>query len=303
MSNMSKKILSKNSRRDERTAYLMILPFVLAFAVFKLYPMLYGILVSFWRRNSLRTRASTDFAGLDNYITALQTSTVWTSFLHSIIFSVIYVVLVMILGFIVALLFNQRFKGRTAVRTMFYMPYVTNMIAVGIVFKYMLNPTRGPVNAIWRLFGQTGPEWFNSPVLALPTVTVVAVWAALAFVIITILAALQDVPEELFEVAEIEGAGRWQRIRYVVLPMIAPTLFMLLTICIINSFRNYTTIVALTNGGPGTASRILSLQIYEDAFTYAKYGVASAEGVMFAAFIIAINAIVSKVRSKCLERL
>ena len=300
---MSKTRLSKSARRDERTAYLLILPFVLAFAVFKLYPMLYGILVSFWKRNSLRTRASTDFAGLENYITAVKTSTVWTSFLHSIIFSVIYVVLVMILGFIIAVLYNKKFKGRTAVRTMFYMPYVTNMIAVGIVFKYMLNPTHGPVNALWRVFGSTGPQWFNSPMLALPTATVIAVWAALAFVIITILAALQDVPEELFEVAEIEGAGRMQRIRYVILPMIAPTLFMLLTICIINSFRNYTTIVALTNGGPGTASRVLSLQIYEDAFTYSKYGVASAEGVLFAAFIIAVNAIVSKVRSRCLERL
>ena len=300
---MSRSRLSKSRKTEERIGYIFILPFVLMFTLFKLYPMLYGILVSFWQRNSLRTRMSTAFAGLENYSTVIHTSTFWSSLGHSVVFSLLYVTLLMVVGFIVAMLFNRDFKGRTAVRTMFYMPYVTNMIAVGIVFKYMLNPTRGPVNAIWRLFGQTGPEWFNSPVLALPTVTVVAVWAALAFVIITILAALQDVPEELFEVAEIEGAGRWQRIRYVVLPMIAPTLFMLLTICIINSFRNYTTIVALTNGGPGTASRILSLQIYEDAFTYAKYGVASAEGVMFAAFIIAINAIVSKVRSKCLERL
>ncbi len=300
---MSRSRLSKSRKTEERIGYIFILPFVLMFTLFKLYPMLYGILVSFWQRNSLRTRMSTAFAGLENYSTVIHTSTFWSSLGHSVVFSLLYVTLLMVVGFIVAMLFNRDFKGRTAVRTMFYMPYVTNMIAVGIVFKFMLNPTRGPVNAIWRLFGSEGPKWFTSPALALPTATVIAAWAALAFNIITILAALQEVPDELFEVAEIEGATRMQKIRYVVLPMIAPALFMLLTITIINSFRNYTAIVALTDGGPGTSSRVLSLQIYDDAFTYSKYGVAAAEGVLFAAFIIVVNAIVSKVRNKCLERL
>lgn len=300
---MKKSILSKSQKRDERTAYLFVLPFILMFALFKLYPMIYGIMVSFWQRNSLRSRLSTAFAGLANYKTVLSTSTFWTSLGHSLVFSFIYVVLLMLIGFVIAMFFNKKFYGRTAVRTMFYLPYVTNMIAVGIVFKYMLNPTQGPVNAIFRLFGFAGPQWFSSPRLALVTATVIAVWAALAFNVITILAALQDVPADLFEVAEIEGASRIQKIRYVVIPIIAPALFMLLTITIINSFKNYTTIVALTNGGPGTSSRVLSLQIYDDAFTYSKYAVASAEGVLFAILIIFINAIVSKVRDKCLKSL
>ena len=202
----------------------------------------------------------------------------------------------MVLGFIFAVLFNTPFKGRKAVRTMFYMPYVTNIIAVGIVFKYLLNPTKGPVNAIFRLFGAEGPKWLSSPVMALPTAAVIGAWLALAFNIITVLAALQEIPNELYEVAELEGATFSQRIRHIILPMLVPALFMLLTITVINSFKSYTTIVALTGGGPGTSTRTLSYQIYEDAFTYMKFSIASAEGVLMTLVIIVVNAILGRVR-------
>ena len=179
---------------------------------------------------------------------------------------------------------------------MFYMPYVTNIIAVGIVFKYLLNPTKGPVNAIFRLFGAEGPKWLSSPVMALPTAAVIGAWLALAFNIITVLAALQEIPNELYEVAELEGATFFQRIRHIILPMLVPALFMLLTITVINSFKSYTTIVALTGGGPGTSTRTLSYQIYEDAFTYMKFSIASAEGVLMTLVIIVVNAILGRVR-------
>ena len=212
-------------------------------------------------------------------------------------FALIYTVVIMFFGFIVAVLFNRKFHGRVFVRTCFYMPYVTNMIAVGVVFKYLLNPTRGPVNAIFRALGVTAPKWLNSPTLALPTTAVIAAWAALAFNVITCLAELQDIPKDLYEVSDLEGASFWQKIRYVILPELAPTLFMLLTITLINSFKNYAVIVGLTGGGPGTASRVLSLQIYEDAFNNMKFGLASAEGVLFTFVIIILNKAVNVWRS------
>ena len=277
--------------------YLLIAPFLLMFAVFKLYPMLYGIAVGFWDRNSEMKLLDTTFVGLSNYITVLKSASFWEAFAHSIVFSVIYIVFLMVFGFLAAVLLNRKFWGRTAVRTCFYIPYVTNMIAVGIVFKYLLNPVRGPVNAIFRLFGASGPGWLSSPVMALPTAAVIAGWAALAFHIITCLAALQDIPADMYEVADIEGAGFWQKLRYIVLPYLTPTLFMLLTITLINSFRNYTAIVGLTGGGPGTSSKVVSLLIYDDAFNFMKFSIASAEGVIFTLFIIIVNRIFTKVRS------
>ena len=267
------------------------------FAIFKLYPMIYGFIVSFWDRNSEMKLLDTTFVGFDNYISVLKSRSFWEAFGHSIVFSVIYIAFLMVFGFLAAVMLNRKFLGRTAVRTCFYIPYVTNMIAVGIVFKYLLNPTRGPVNAIFRLFGASGPKWFSSPVLALPAAAVVAAWAALAFHIITCLAALQEIPQDVYEVADIEGATPLQKIRYIVLPYLMPTLFMLLTITLINSFRNYTAIVGLTGGGPGTSSKVVSLLIYDDAFNFLKFSIASAEGVIFTVFIIIVNRIFTKARS------
>ena len=284
-------------RQEERMGYLFILPFLAMFAIFKLYPMIYGFIVSFWDRNSEMKLLDTTFVGFDNYIRVLKSRSFWEAFGHSIVFSVIYIAFLMVFGFLAAVMLNRKFLGRTAVRTCFYIPYVTNMIAVGIVFKYLLNPTRGPVNAIFRLFGASGPKWFSSPVLALPAAAVVAAWAALAFHIITCLAALQEIPQDVYEVADIEGATPLQKIRYIVLPYLMPTLFMLLTITLINSFRNYTAIVGLTGGGPGTSSKVVSLLIYDDAFNFLKFSIASAEGVIFTVFIIIVNRIFTKARS------
>ncbi len=292
----------KTKRKNENVAYLFILPFVLMFAIFKLYPMIYGFCVSFLDRNSIKKLTSTNFVGLQNYIKVLKSPTFWQTLGHTFIFAFVYTLFVMFFGYLFGVLFNKKFKGRTAVRTMFYMPYVTNMIAVGIVFKYLLNPTKGPVNAIFRLFGATGPKWLTSPMMALPTAALIGGWVALAFNIITVLAAMQDIPNELYEVAEIEGATFFERLRYVITPMLMPTLFMLLTITLINSFKSYTTIVGLTNGGPGTSSRTLSFQIYEDAFTYMKFGIASAEGVIFTAIIILVNKIFTKARTSWEKR-
>ncbi len=285
------------TRLEEKIAYLFIAPFLVMFALFKLYPMIYGFVVSFWDRNSEMKLLNTTFVGLENYIDVLTNRSFWQAFGHSIVFSVIYIIFLMVFGFIIAVILNRKFAGRTVVRTCFYIPYVTNMIAVGIVFKYLLNPTRGPVNAIFRLFGAEGPRWFSSPSLALPAAAVVAAWAALAFHIITCLAALQEIPQDVYEVAEIEGATFMQKVVKIVLPYLTPTLFMLLTITLINSFRNYTAIVGLTGGGPGTSSKVVSLLIYDDAFNFMKFSIASAEGVIFTLFIIIVNSIFTKARS------
>ena len=291
--------LKGRSRKNGETAtgYLMIAPFLGMFAVFKLYPMIYGIAVGFWDRNSEMKLLDTTFVGFDNYATVLKSSSFWEAFGHSIVYSVIYIAFLMVFGFLIAVLLNRKFRGRTAVRTCFYIPYVTNMIAVGIVFKYLLNPSRGPVNAIFRFFGTDGPGWLSSPAMALPTAAIIAGWTALAFHIITCLAALQDIPADMYEVADIEGAGFWQKMRYIVIPYLTPTLFMLLTITLINSFRNYTAIAGLTGGGPGTSSKVVSSLIYDDAFNFLAFSRASAEGVIFTVFIIIVNWMFTKARS------
>ncbi len=189
------------------------------------------------------------------------------------------------------------FRGRTATRTMFYMPYVTNLIAIGVVWNYILNPYKGPVNRLLRSLGiaeQSLPLWLSGNNSALPVAALIHTWVGLAFPVITLLAALQQVPRSLIEVADLEGAGLLQRLRYVILPSLKPAILFILTITIINSFKNYTVIMALTEGGPGTATQVASMQIYADAFKYFKLGIASAEGTLLALIIFIINSLIQR---------
>ena len=291
------KTIKDQKRKYENLAYLFILPFVAIFVTFKIVPILYGLFISVLDRNTIKKAMTTTFVGFRNFQKVFASETFWKSFKNSLIFASVYIVLRMVLGFFIAILLNRKFRGRTVVRTMFYMPYVTNVIAIGIVFQYLLNPFTGPVNSIFRAFGAQGPKWLLSADLALPVTAVVAVWIAVTFNVITILAAMQDIPDSLYEVADIEGANEWQKIRYITFPLLIPTLFTLLTLVIIASFKSYNIIMALTEGGPGGASRTLSFKIYEDSFLYNYYSIGAAESVFFATFIIIINRIFNRIRS------
>lgn len=291
------KSIRQSKTRQDNLAYLFILPFVAIFVIFKIVPILYGLFISFLDRNTIRKALSMNFIGFRNFQKVFQSEAFWKAFGNSMVFALVYIVLRMVLGFFLAIMLNRRFRGRTAIRTMVYMPYVTNVIAIGIVFQYLLDPYNGPVNAIFRAFGVQGPMWLLSTRTALPVTAVVAVWIAVTFNVITLLAAMQDIPQSLYEVADMEGANSWQKIRYITFPLLIPTLFTLLTLVIIASFKSYNIIMALTEGGPGGASRTLSFKIYEDSFLYGFYSIGAAESVFFATFIIIINRFFNRMRS------
>lgn len=292
---------SKNSklynRREAFIAAIYIAPFLLLFLLFNLYPMVFGVILSFLDRNSIGKFFSNNFIGFQNYKNVLQNQTVRESFAHSIYFSTIYIVLIIAVALPVAIVFNKKFIGRKIVRTMFYMPYVTNMIAIGIVWKYILNPYNGPINQFLMKIGVSEnnlPMWLTGLNSALFTTAVISVWIGITFQIIIFLAALQDIPEELYEATAIEGANKLQTFWFITLPMLTPTIYFVLTLTIIDAFKNFTIISALTNGGPGTATNVISYQIYTDAFVYMKFSYGAAEGVLLTLFILLITSIVRR---------
>lgn len=288
-------------KQEAKTAFLFVLPFLLFFLVFKFYPLVYGVVVSFLDQNSIRKLNSRQFMGFVNYVRVLSSPTVLLSFVHTIQYSLLYVGMTMVFSLTLALYLNREFPGRTTVRTMVYMPYVTNLIAVGIVWKYLLNPFEGPVNTILRTLGVGEgylPQWLSGTGMALPTTAFISTWVTLAFSIITVLAALQEIPKDLYEVADIEGVTKMQKLRYITFPSLKPTLGFLLMMNVINSFKNYTVVVALTNGGPGNATRVSSFQIYEDAFKYYKFSYSSAHAVLLTLFILLVTLILMQLRKR-----
>jgi len=283
---------SRYHAREQRTALLFIAPFFFGFVLFNLLPLFYSVFLSLVDFNTLGEVRTDVFVGLRNYLRIFEDRLALASYARSIYFSVIYVVLIIALSLFLALLLNRDLYLRTLSRTMIHLPYVANVIAIGIVWAIVLNPFEGPINALLKLLGvreSALPQWLLGVKSSLPTVAAIKVWQNLAFQTIVFLAALQEVPQELYECAEIDGAGWWRKLTRITLPMISPTMFFLVVVTVIGSFNSLAIVRALTGGGPGSATRIITLFIYEQAFKYSYYSYAAALACLLFLFILAVT--------------
>ena len=279
-------------RSDTITGLVFVLPFIAGFVLFRLLPLIYGFILSFMDYNSLAKFGNAGFHGFKNYLSVLSQPIVRTSFLRSFHFTIMYTGGILALSLLTATILNKKFFLRTFSRTLIYLPYVSNIIAVGIVWAIVLNPNNGPVNTFFREIGvpqDSLPRWLLGLDTALPTVALINIWLNLAFQTIVFLAALQDVPIELYECSELDGISPTGKFFHITLPLISPTTFYLLIVTIIGSFQNYALVRALTNGGPGTSTRVISLNMYEDAFLYTRFSYASAQAILLFGIILIIT--------------
>jgi multiple sugar transport system permease protein len=274
----------RRSVKETITGYLFITPYLIGFLIFQGIPFLMAFVLGFTNIKLISKLAGSKFIGFQNFIRMFNDWEVMSALGRSGLYSLIYVPLIMIMGFAFAYLINQKIYARNLIRTMIFLPYVSNIMAVAVIFKLLLNPN-GPI--LGTLKAMTGVA-VNSPLYsltwALPIVVFISVWSGMGLNMITFLAALQNVPKELLEAAEIDGATRWDKIRSVIIPVITPTSFFLLISSIITSLQNFTIIQAMTKGGPGQATTVLSVSIVETAFT--KYDTAYASTQAIVLFII-----------------
>jgi multiple sugar transport system permease protein len=288
-------------RSEGRVALLFVAPFFIGFAVFNLLPLFYSVFLSLVNFNSFGEIRLREFFGVRNYLRAFEDRLAMTSYARTFLFSLIYVVGIIVLSFFTALLLNRKLYLRTVSRTLIYMPYVANVVAIGIVWSIVLNPFEGPVNSFLRLLGMPEkvlPQWLTGVRSSLPTVAAIKVWQNLAFQTIVFLAALQDVPKELYECSEIDGAGWWRKLIHITLPMISPTTFFLVVITVIGSFNSFSIVKALTDGGPGNATRIITVFIYEQAMRYSYYSYANALACLLFVFILVVTVIQWKAQTR-----
>ncbi|GHI00042.1 carbohydrate ABC transporter permease [Neobacillus kokaensis] len=276
--------------QEKGAAVLFILPFLIGFLTFNIFPIIYSFVISFMDYNTLKPLSEANFIGFENYIHLLRDKIAMSAFLNSFYYTLIYVPGVLIFSFLLAMLLNRAFALRGITRTMILIPYVANVVAVAIVWSILLNPYDGPINQILIKIGiENPPLWLNGIKTALPTIAIINVWQNLAFQTIVFLAALQGVDRSLYEAAEVDGASVWRKMINVTLPSISPTTFFLLITSIIGSFQNYATVRMLTNGGPGNASRVISLNIYEEAFSLNHYSYASAQAIVLFIIVLVIT--------------
>lgn len=287
---MLKRLSAK--RQEIYTGYLFLAPFVIGLLIFVISPIIYTMYLSLMNFNTLGQFGNLSFMGLRNYIDVFSNQEALDAYLKSLEYSAVYVPCMIIFSLLLAFLMNKQFKLRTLSRTMIFMPYVANVTAVAIVFNAILNPYEGPVNTVLRMLGIANPPlWLIDTALALPTAALIATWANLAFQTIVFLAAMQDVPEELYEAAEIEGAGRWAKFRQITLPWISPTTFFLVVTTIIGSTQNFSAIYTLTDGGPGRATTVAIISIYQNAFEFNKFSFAAAQSIILFLILLIITII------------
>jgi len=266
---------------DTKTAALFIAPFFIGFIIFQGLPFLFSFLIGFTDLRFISRMDDVRFVGLANFFRMFGDRNFLAAVRKSLYYSVLFVPGVMILSLLLAVGVDRIRKGKAFFRSVIFLPYVTNLVAVATVWTFLFMPAEGPINGFLRLVGvDEPPMWLLSPDSVIPSIVIVHVWLTLGLQFVTFMAALQNVSRELYEAADIDGAGPVRKFLSITFPCISPATFFLLIVTVIESLKNFSIIQVMTGGGPGNASRVLSMNIVREAFMAQKLGYASAQGLM-----------------------
>jgi ABC-type sugar transport system permease subunit len=274
--------------------YLFLAPMLLLFLVFRIYPLLYGLYISF--TNARLGRSDFIFNGVSNYERLLDDTRFQQSLINTGVYTVESTLPILGLPLLLAVALNQPIAGRTALRAIFYGPSVLPLVAVGLIWMWIYNPNFGFLNEFLKLvgLGQLARGWLSEYGTALPAVMVTSVWYGTGFPMIIYLAGLQGIPQHLYEAAAIDGAGWWSRLTSVTVPLMTPTIFYNLVIGIINSFQVFTYAYVMTKGGPLNSTLFYVLYVYRNGFEFLKMGYASALATMLFAIELAMTIVIFK---------
>ena len=274
--------------RQGSLAYTLVFLIVGYLAIFILFPIAQQFLTSF--SNNVVGIDKVQWVGLRNYERLFDDEDFWFSVQVTLFYMAFVVAGAVSLGLLSALLLNRKFAGRNFARSAIAVPWAFPEISAVLVFIWMCNPTFGVMNVFARLFPgiETNLNWLSDPNLAMPLVIAISIWKAFPFTFLVILAALQAIPREIYEAAEVDGANRLQALRHVTIPEITPTLLLMAVLMAIFSFKQFTLIWLTTGGGPyGGITETLVLRIYQTAFRFFDLAYGATLGV--AAFVIVLG--------------
>jgi multiple sugar transport system permease protein len=275
-------------RRWARIGWLVffLAPGLGGLLVFTVGPILASLVLTVYEWDLL---TSPRFVGLDNVRRLRHDPDFWAALRHTLAFIAGYVPLVMGLALAVALALNARLRGVAALRTAFFLPVVSSWVAVALLWSWLFNPRYGLVNHLLGLAGVAGPGWLFDRTWAMPAIILTSVWKDLGFVMVIFLAGLQAIPADYHEAAALDGAGAFERLRSITLPLLAPTTFFVAVISIINSFQVFDQVWVMTEGGPAGATSVLVERVVKHAFSYGEMGYAATISWVLFALVFAVT--------------
>ena len=282
-------------QRENRMGYAFALPWLLGFFIFTLYPMCSSFYYSFTNYNTLK---APKWIGLRNYIIIFTSDPLfWKSLWNTVYYAVLSVPLGIATGVLIALLLNQKVKGMRFFRTIFYLPTVVSSVAVSLLWMWILEPNFGLLNTFLKKIGIIGPGWLTDPAWSKNSLILMSLWTVGGGMLIY-LAALQDVPESLYEAATIDGAGAFKKFCKITIPMITPTLFYNLITGIIGGLQVFSQAFIMTSGGPSYSTYFYGYHLYNKAFGEYQMGYASSLAWILLVITLLLSLIVFKTSNK-----
>jgi multiple sugar transport system permease protein len=289
---------SRRTRENFKQGMLFLLPWTIGFVAFTLYPMIASLVYSF---SIYHSRKPLEFVGLQNYANLLTDDLFWKALQNTMYMVIIAVPFTLLLAFLSAVLLNLKVKGQSIYRVIYFLPSIVPTVASTILWLWILNPQSGILNTILGFFGVQGPNWLSDPTWSKPSLIMLGIWGMGATIMIY-LSGLQDVPVTLLEAAELDGAGWWQKMWYVTLPMVSPiTVFALIT-GVIAMFQYFAQAYVFRGvqglGYPLNSTLFYSVYLYQVGFLYLKMGYASAMAWVLFIIILVCTIILLKVSDR-----
>lgn len=291
-------------RIGDPSAYIFILPSVIILGLYLIYPIIWSFLASFknikplMMQNSGLFEVPGDFAGLSQYITVINNPLFKKALMNTARFGIMFVPFTILASLGLALLLNKNLSGTNYFRAIIFAPYVVSVVSVSLIFMFLFNGDRGLVNAILQLFGIQGPNWLADPFWAMPVIALMTCWRKIGYYMLIYLAGLQNIPKEIYESADIDGANVFQRFRFIIWPLLTRISLVVFVLLLIDSLNILQEIYVMTGGGPGDATLTMPFLIYNEAFKF--YKISTAAAMSYILFIIIL--VITMVRKKVVDK-
>ncbi|MFZ0544472.1 MAG: sugar ABC transporter permease [Candidatus Promineifilaceae bacterium] len=282
--------------RENLTAYVYVLPALIIYGVFFLYPAFRLILLSLQKWDGLKEPT---FVGLGNYDALLHDPVFWKAFLNNSAWMLAAVIIPVFFGLMLAILLSRSpLHGRTLFRTIYFLPQVISSVVVAIIWNWIYNPSYGALNELLGFLGLESLQkgWLGDSGLALPAVFIAWSWVHYGFTMVIFIAALQSIDEVYFDAAKVDGANRWQQFRHVLVPFISAPLSTVVLVTAISSFQVFDLVFIMTSGGPANATMVLPVFMLDNAFKFNKVGYGASIAVTLGLFIIVMSILFLRAR-------
>lgn len=266
--------------------YLMVGPYLAMFAVFLGYPIVRAVWISLFDWGIF---GPNEFVGLDNYVSLFTDDRFWSSFFITSTFALIYVPMVMVLSVVLAVLLHSKLPAIGIFRTIIFFPLVVNVAVAAIAFKWLLETEVGTINVLLHSLGLPGQSWLQQPGWALFAISLVTLWINAGFMVIILLAGLENIPDDLYEAARLDGSNAIQDLVYITIPLLMPIMLIVMVLSIVHAFQVFGEVLIITNGGPFGSTTVLTMLLYEEGFRDFALGRAAAIGVIITIIIAALS--------------